>query len=133
MTEREPTYLYSDITGKILDCFYKVYNSVGFGFTRNIYVNALLHEIRKHGMSVEPNKIITIYYNQLDIGDVTSDLVVSHTILVDVTIDRELDVTQGQILYNKLRSSQYEVGLLLNFGKMPEQVRKIYTNDRKAL
>jgi|AntRauTorcE11898_2_1112593.scaffolds.fasta_scaffold79900_2 hypothetical protein len=37
------------------------------------------------------------------------------------------------ILINYLRGTNIEVGLLLNFGKKPEFIRKVYENKRKIL
>jgi hypothetical protein len=34
-------------------------------------------------------------------------------------------------LINYLRGTNMEVGLLLNFGKKPEFIRKVYENSRK--
>ena len=36
-------------------------------------------------------------------------------------------------LLNYLKAADKEVGLLLNFGKEPEFVRLIFTNDRKRI
>jgi len=36
-------------------------------------------------------------------------------------------------LLNYLRGTDIEVGLLLNFGKKPEFIRKVYENSRKKL
>ena len=33
--------LHSDITGKILEAFYKVYNTLGYGYIEKVYENAL--------------------------------------------------------------------------------------------
>ena len=37
-------YLYQDLASKIIACFYKVYNTLGFGFLEKVYENALLIE-----------------------------------------------------------------------------------------
>jgi GxxExxY protein len=34
-------------------------------------------------------------------------------------------------LINYLKATEVEVGLLLNFGKIPEIKRKVYSNERK--
>ena len=36
-------------------------------------------------------------------------------------------------LTNYLRATNAEVGLLLNFGPLPEQKRIVFTNDRKNI
>ena len=46
-------YLYQDLTSKIIACFYKVYNTLGFGFLEKVYENALIHELKNAGLSVE--------------------------------------------------------------------------------
>lgn len=38
--------LHSEKTKKIIECFYKVYNTLGFGFLEKVYQNALIIELR---------------------------------------------------------------------------------------
>ena len=40
-------YKYEDLTHKIIDAFYKVYNTLGYGFLEKVYENALLIELKK--------------------------------------------------------------------------------------
>jgi GxxExxY protein len=131
MTQKED-YLHSDVTGKILQSFYLVYNGLGIGFSKKMYINSLMHEFKKLGLSAESNKTIEIFYQQIDIGDIQADILVNGIVLLAIDTNKEIVVSNGQILYNKLCSSIYEVGLLLNFGDTPEHIRKIFTNDRKA-
>ena len=42
-----------------------------------------------------------------------------------------LDEHTAQLL-SYLKSTQIEVGLLLNFGPKPQHVRKVYDNDQKG-
>lgn len=131
MTQKED-FLHSDVTGKILQSFYLVYNGLGIGFSKKMYINSLMHELKKLGLSAESNKSIEIFYQQIDIGDIQVDILVNGIVLLEIETNNEIVVSNGQILYNKLRSSIYEVGLLLNFGQSPEHIRKIFTNDRKV-
>lgn len=131
MKEKDSNYLHSEITGKVLQVFYKVYNSLGIGFPRQFYIKALVHELRKSGLTGEQNKNIEIYYDKVDIGEIAADIIIENLVLLEVHTDNEMSSIKGLILYNKLRSGKYEVGLLLNFGHTPEHLRKICTNDRK--
>ena len=38
-------YLFEDKTEKIIKCFYKVYNTLGYGFLEKVYENALYNEL----------------------------------------------------------------------------------------
>lgn len=132
MNEKDNNYLHSEITGKVLQAFYKVYNSLGIGFPKKLYINALIHELRKSSLTAEQNKSIEIYYDQVDVGEIPADIVIENLVLLEIHTDDEISAAKGQVLYNKLRSGIYEVGLLLNFGQSPEHVRKVCTNDRKS-
>lgn len=130
--KKDNNYLHSEITGKVLQAFYQVYNGLGIGFTKKEYINALIHDLRKPGLACEQNKSIEIYYDQVYIGDIIADIVVENQVLLDIHTDDEINTHKGKVLYNKLRSSIFEVGLLLNFGQSPEHLRKVCTNDRKS-
>jgi GxxExxY protein len=132
MQDKDSNYLHSEVTGKVLQSFYKIYNGLGVGFPKKVYINAVIHDLRKAGLRAEQNKSIEIYYDQVDVGEIPADIIVEDLVLLEIHTDEEISGAKGQILFNKLRSSIYEVGLLLNFGQLPEQQRKIYTNDRKV-
>jgi len=40
-------YLHQELSSNIISCFYKVYNTLGFGFLEKVYENALLIELTK--------------------------------------------------------------------------------------
>jgi GxxExxY protein len=132
VNEKDYNYLHSEITGKVLQAFYKVFNNLGIGFPKKLYINALVHELHKSGLTAEQNKVIEIYYDLVDVGEIPADIVIENLILLEIHTDDEISSAKGQVLYNKLRSGKYEVGLLLNFGQSPEHVRKVCTNERKA-
>lgn len=43
-------YKYSGLIEKILKAFYKVYNTLGYGFLEKVYVNALLLELKNSNL-----------------------------------------------------------------------------------
>ena len=38
-------YLHKEITSKIINCFYTVYNTLGYGFLEKVYENSLMIEL----------------------------------------------------------------------------------------
>jgi len=42
--------LHSEITGLVLKAFFKVYNTLGYGFLEKVYENAMMIELHKMGV-----------------------------------------------------------------------------------
>lgn len=55
-------FKHTDITELIIKAFYKVYNTLGYGFLEKVYRNALTIELRKMGLEVIPEARILVYY-----------------------------------------------------------------------
>ncbi len=121
-------YKHSDITDKIINCFYKVYNTLGYGFLEKVYENALFLELRNLGLYVEKQKQIEVYYNNEKVGEYYADLVVSELVIVELKAAETLCEEHEFQLINYLKATEIEVGLLLNFGKSPELKRKVFSN-----
>lgn len=120
--------LHSDITGKILEAFYKVYNTLGYGFLESVYKKAMLIELQKFGLFVERQKRIKVYYEGIQVGDYFADLIVNNCIIIELKAAENIHSEHEFQLLNYLKATEIEVGLLLNFGKRPEFKRKIFTN-----
>lgn len=45
------TLAHQQLTDTILAAFYSVYSALGYGFLEKVYENALLHELRKRGLT----------------------------------------------------------------------------------
>lgn len=115
-------YLHSDLTDKIIKCFYKVYNTLGYGFLEKVYEKALCIELDKLGLEIKQQHPISVYYENQLIGEYYADIVVDDKVII------ELKAIHGNQLLNYLKATEIEIGLLLNFGIKPEIKRKIFTN-----
>ena len=124
-------FLHSDITAKIIKAYYNVYNTLGYGFLERVYENALVIELKKLGLSGEKQKQIDVFYENENVGLYFADIIVENLIVI------ELKATEGIIeenelqLVNYLKATDFEVGLLFNFGKEPEYKRKVFLNEFK--
>ena len=122
--------LYKELTSKILKVFYAVYNELGYGFLERVYQNALYIELKAQGFSVEAQKKIKVYYKEYEVGDYIADIIVNDTVILELKACEYMTEEFEYQLLNYLRSTDCEVGLLLNFGKKPEFIRKVFENNK---
>jgi GxxExxY protein len=123
--------LHADVTEKIIKAFYKVNNTLGFGFLEKVYENSMAIELRKMGCNVSQQKKIKVYYETEEVGEYYTDLLIDDSVIIELKAAKSLCEEHEAQLVNYLRATKIEVGLLLNFGKKAEFKRKIFTNDRK--
>ena len=120
--------LHQDLTGEIISCFYKVYNTLGYGFLEKVYENALNIELDKVGFECKRQHPVNVYYEDKKVGDYFADIIVEGKVILQLKAAVSLCEEHGYQLINYLKATKIEVGLLLNFGKEPEFKRKIFTN-----
>jgi GxxExxY protein len=124
-------YKHSELTEKIIGCFYTVYKTLGYGFLEKIYENAMRMELAGCGLSVVQQRSIEVWYYQERVGEYYADLLVNDLILVEIKAVKSLMPEHEAQLLNYLKATPYEVGLLLNFGPQPQQMRRVFENTRK--
>jgi len=77
-------YLHQELSSEIIRCFYKVYNTLGFGFLEKVYENALKLELEKVGFLVEKQLPIKVFYEGQIVGEYFADLVVEKKIVLEL-------------------------------------------------
>ena len=76
--------LYEETTGKVIKAFYKVYNTLGYGFLEKIYERALALELERCGLKVVRQMAIDVYYEGELVGEYFADLVVHGTVILEI-------------------------------------------------
>lgn len=125
--------LHKEITEKVISAFYKVYNSLGFGFLEKVYENAMRIELESISLDVKNQFPIKVFYDGYNVGDYYADLIINEKVIVELKAVDILNKEHECQLINYLKATEYEVGLLLNFGKEPEIKRRIFTNNLKKI
>ena len=123
--------LHSDATDKIIKAFYKVYNTLGYGFLEKVYENALALELRELGLFVTQQQSIEVYYGGQQVGEYFADIMVDDKVIIELKAAEKLRGEHKAQLINYLKATNKEVGLLLNFGRTAEFKRLIFTNDQR--
>ena len=114
-----------EITQKIIGCAFAVGNTLGHGFLEKVYENALAHEIRKAGLKVGQQELITVTYDGIVVGDFVADLLVEDCVLVELKAAKALDDSHMAQCINYLTATGLHVCLLVNFAKPRVEVRRV--------
>lgn len=112
-------YKHSELTDKIIKCYYKVYNTLGYGFLEKVYERAMCIELRGAGLVVDEQKPIEVYYEDENVGNYFADLVIENLVIVELKAGAGLAEEHEAQLLNYLKATDIEVGQLLNFGVKP--------------
>lgn len=124
--------LYKDLTEKIIKIFLEVYNLLGYGYSKDIYLEALNLEMKNQGLDFERNVVKDVIYKDIKVGQYQFDFINEDKVMLYIATVEKLTDYVEYALVNHLKSTKYEVGLVLNFGRRPEVRRKIFQNGRKT-
>ncbi|HEV7676853.1 MAG TPA: GxxExxY protein [Candidatus Angelobacter sp.] len=133
MNADERRYKYSELTEQIIGVFYEVYNELGFGFLEKVYEEAMALALKERSINFQRQVPIPVWFHVQTIGAYDADLVVNGVVLLELKACRALDPAHEAQLLHYLRSTEIEVGLLLNFGPRPQVKRLAFENERKKI
>ena len=129
--DAEKKILYEGLSKIVVDAFFAVYDELGHGFFEKVYENALVVELKKRGLNVVQQQVIKVYYQGNEVGEYVADVIVERKIILELKAIKELGKAEIAQLLNYLKATDAQVGYLLNFGRKPEFVRRVYSNNRK--
>ena len=109
--------LHKEITEKIIKAYYKVYNTLGYGFLEKVYENAMAIELRKMGLEIKCQHPITVFYESEIVGEYFADIIINNIVVIELKASTTLLEEHECQLINYLKATNIELGLLMNFGK----------------
>jgi GxxExxY protein len=117
-----------EITEKIIGCADTLANELGHGFLEKVYENALTHELRKTGLTIEQQRLIPVMYDGIVVGDYTVDLLVANEVLVALKTVKNIDDIHVAQCLNYLKATDCKICLLINFGNPRVEIKRIVNN-----
>jgi len=129
----ERRYKHQELTELIIGVFFEVYNELGFGFLEKIYEEAMARVLKSKGLKVQQQAPVPVWFRGAQIGFYEADLVVEGVVVIELKACKALDSSHEAQLLHYLRSTEIEVGLLLNFGPRPQVRRLAFDNERKKI
>ena len=128
MSKRVDGFLHEALTYDIIRAFFEVYNELGHGLLESVYAAALAFVLRGMGHEVQTEVGVTVYFRGHAIARQRIDMLVDGLVVVEIKSTQELPKTATRQLYNYLKATKLEVGLLLHFGPDPRFLRLVSSN-----
>jgi len=126
MSDRE--LIEEHLTESVIGAFYEVYNALGYRFLEQVYLAALERELRARGHAVGREVWVPVHYKGEEISKQRLDMIVDERLVVEVKSTQELHKSAPRQVYNYLRATRLQVGLLLHFGPEPAFYRLVHTH-----
>jgi GxxExxY protein len=120
------------LTRSVIGAFFEVYNTLGFGFLEHIYIMALERELIARGHRVAREVSVHVTYKGDVLGVQRIDMIVDEKLVVETKSSLELPNAAQRQVFNYLRATRLEVGLLLHFGLEPRFHRLFSSNTREV-
>jgi GxxExxY protein len=120
----ESDLLHSELTREIIGAAMEVHRVLGAGFVESVYEESLAIEFGLRKISYERQKPIDVLYKGRLAKQFICDFIVYGKIIVELKAIKEIsDIEQARVL-NYLKSSELNLGLLLNFGSSSLEVKR---------
>jgi GxxExxY protein len=119
------------LTEKLIGAFYTLYNELGHGFLESIYQRGYAYMLKDEGLPFVEQAPVRVTHRGRDLGEFKMDLVVEGLVLVELKAVKVLEASHEKQVFNYLKATKLEVGLLFNFGPRPQVRRIILENEYK--
>ncbi len=122
-------FKYKEITANVIGAAMAVHNELGSGFPEMMYNRALAIEFEYRGIRFQREFYMQVCYRNKLIGRRRVDFFVEDKIMLEIKAVSKLDngnFAQGK---NYLEAYNVEIGLLINFGSMSLEFRRLQ-NDK---
>jgi len=109
--------IYKEECFKIIGACLEVHKTLGNGFLKPVYQEALTIEFNKQNIPFEKEKILAIVYKGIELEKkYIADVVCYEKIIVELKALSSLNSEHESQVLNYLKATGYKLGLLVNFG-----------------
>ena len=115
----------------VMDCAGRIRRCLGPGYLESVYKNAMIVELKKNGLSYEIEKPISVFYDDVLVGDFKADIVVEEILILELKAVQTLHMAHEIQLVNYLTATGINDGLLINFGSEELQFKRKYRIYRR--
>lgn len=121
----------NDLSRIIVDCCFRIHNTLGPGLLESVYEELLAYEIQKQGISIRRQQGIAVIYDhiKMDMG-FRADIIVENKVIIKIKSVEDIAPVHQKQLLTYLRITGLKLELLVNFNKalIKDGIRRIVNN-----
>ena len=110
---------------EIIGASFEVYRVLGYGFLEKVYQRAMHVELRNRGLKSEVEAEICVVYKGVEVGNFRADLFVENRVIVELKVAEASEIDDEPQLLNELKATGVKVGLLINFGRIKVEFKRL--------
>src|SRR5688572_12210229 len=114
-----------ELTRSVINTFFDVYNTLGFGFFEHVYALAMERDLEERGHIVSRECAVRVMYKGKHLAMQRIDMVVDDKLVIEIKSTYELHPAAIRQLQSYLRGTSLKVGLLLHFGPKAKFYRQV--------
>ena len=112
----------------------KVYNELGSGFLEKVYQEALEIELKAANIPYQREAQLQVVYKRVPLQQTyAADFICYDKVIVELKAVAELTDTHRSQVYNYLKATNMELGLLVNFGAPQIQIERLFNYHKNRL
>lgn len=109
--------LFKDEVYALVGAAMEVYNELGNGFLEAIYQEAYEIELSERNIVFDPQKLLSVYYKNRKLKkEYKADIIAYEKIVIELKAQERLIKNDESQLLNYLNATNFQIGLLINFG-----------------
>ena len=120
MEKMKDKLIYKEESYEILGACFEVYKEKGYGLLEAVYQECLEIEMKLRKIPFSPQAALTLYYKDQKLKQTyIPDFECYEKIIVELKAVKELCDEHRAQVFNYLRATKFQLGLLINFGHYP--------------
>lgn len=117
--------MHKELSYAVVGAAQEVHRLLGPGFLEAIYEEALAYELTLRSISYERQKLLTVNYKGLLLGEYRADFVIEEKIILEIKAMTTLTPAHESQALHYLAVTGLRLALLLNFGRESLQMKRI--------
>jgi GxxExxY protein len=107
----------NELSKIIVDCYFKIHNTLGPGLFESVYEEVLVYELNKNGLFLSRQAGIPVMYEdiKLEVG-FRADIIVENKVIIEIKSVESLEPVHFKQLLTYLKITSLRLGLLVNFN-----------------
>ncbi len=112
----EPSFELDELAHRVIGAAIEVHRHLGPGFMEGVYEEALAIEFRLRAIPFERQKVISVGYKDMPVGEGRLDFLVAGCLILELkSVESLVPIHKAQV-FSYLKATRLHLGLLINFN-----------------